>query len=143
MNTNTISKPRNSVSTIHPFLYNGQWVFDDESKGLDKEAFVAGADQIMDLLYLSTSDAEAAFIPDGAKFSIRFAASSFEGYQYRFDWEDSNDDDETPWNFYREVQHGIGGWLCPSLLDYFETPPKHIYVQAMPHQEGRIVSSQH
>jgi len=50
----------NNVSTIHPYVYHGQWVFDDESRSLDKEAFVSGADGIMDMLYLTAHGAEAA-----------------------------------------------------------------------------------
>ena len=63
----------NSILKINAYKHQGQWVFDDESRGLDKEAFVSGADSIMDMLYLSARGIEAAFIPDEAQFSLRFA----------------------------------------------------------------------
>ena len=137
--TTTTDTPRNSVMTIHPYIYHDQWVFDDETRGLNKEAFVAGADNIMDLLYMSAHGATEAMIPAGAQFSIRFSASSFKGYQYRFDQTDFNHDEGHPWHEYTEHHHGIKGWLCPSLLDFFENAPAHIYVEAQPHRSGRFV----
>ena len=38
----------NSILVIHPYKYEGIWVFDDPAAGLVKEAFVAGADVILD-----------------------------------------------------------------------------------------------
>jgi hypothetical protein len=38
----------NQIIVIHPYKYEGQWVFDDEAVGLRREAFVAGADKIID-----------------------------------------------------------------------------------------------
>ena len=45
-----IFKNKNSIFTIRPYKYYGQWVFDDPSTGLDKEAFVSGADTMLDIL---------------------------------------------------------------------------------------------
>lgn len=134
----------NSVTTIHPYVYNGQWVFDDESRGLDKEAFVSGADSIMDMLYLAAQGIEAAFIPDEAQFSLRFADTPFKGHKYQFNWVEDNgmvyDDDQ--WNLYTEQTTGISGWLCPALLRFFPDAPEKIYVEATPHMIGRAVSNQ-
>ena len=38
----------NQISVLHPYKYHGQWVFDDETTGLVREAFVAGADTMID-----------------------------------------------------------------------------------------------
>ena len=134
----------NNVSTIHPYVYHGQWVFDDESRSLDKEAFVSGADGIMDMLYLAAHGAEAAFIPDEAQFSLRFSDTPFEGHKYQFDWVEDNgmvyDDDQ--WNNYSEKTTGISGWLCPALLRFFPDAPSHIYVEPLPYIVGRNVSSE-
>lgn len=138
-------KPTNNncVTTIHPYVYHGQWVFDDESRGLDKEAFVSGADSIMDMLYLTARGAEEAFIPDEAQFSLRFSDTAFKGHKYKFDWVEDNDmeynDDQ--WNHYIEQTTGISGWLCPALLAFFHEAPRHIYVEPTPHVAGRKVSS--
>ena len=37
----------NSVMVIHPYLHKGTWVFDDESKGLEREPFIAGVDAML------------------------------------------------------------------------------------------------
>ena len=43
------TKMNNSLTTIRPYKYNNvQWVFDDSSTGLNKEAFVAGVDTTLD-----------------------------------------------------------------------------------------------
>ena len=38
----------NSLFVINPYKWNGQWVFDDPSRSLDKEALVAGIDTMLD-----------------------------------------------------------------------------------------------
>lgn len=37
----------NAIMVIYPYKYEGMWVFDDESAGLDKEPFVEGADELI------------------------------------------------------------------------------------------------
>jgi hypothetical protein len=139
-------KPTNNnrVTIIHPYVYNGQWVFDDESRGLDKEAFVSGADSIMDMLYLAAHGSEAAFIPEGAQFSLCFSDTLFKGHQYQFNWVEDNGMElyDDLWTLYTEATSDISGWLCPALLTYFPEPPKKIYVEATPHMIGRAVSNQ-
>jgi len=134
----------NSVTTIHPYVYHGEWVFDDESRGLDKEAFVSGADSIMDMLYLTAQGATEAFIPETGQFSLRFSDTRFKGHHYKFDWVEDNgmkyDDDQ--WNHYVEHTTGISGWLCPALLRFFPDAPRCIYVEAVKYSAGRAVSDE-
>ncbi len=40
----------NAIITIFPFKNHDQWVFDDPAVGLDKEPFVSGADDIIDVM---------------------------------------------------------------------------------------------
>jgi len=40
----------NNVNYIYSYVHNGAWVFDDESRELDKEPFVAGADLLLDAM---------------------------------------------------------------------------------------------
>jgi len=40
----------NNVNYISSYIYEGAWVFDDESRELDKEPFVAGADLLIDAM---------------------------------------------------------------------------------------------
>jgi len=40
----------NAINFIVPYRYEGMWVFDDARVGLDKEPFVSGADDMIDVL---------------------------------------------------------------------------------------------
>ena len=61
----------NSIFVIHPYWWWGTWVFDDESKGLEKEPFVSGANILIDSLVTD--------IPDARKgFRLLFSDSPFE-----------------------------------------------------------------
>ena len=45
----------NQICVIKPYKWEGMWVFDDERVGLVREAFVAGADTIIDTALPSDS----------------------------------------------------------------------------------------
>jgi len=107
--------------TIAPYRYSGMWVFDDESKGLDKEPFVSGADAIIDRLVSE--------IPDAANgFTMVFSAEPFPGYQASAVWVRQ----ESGGNWYYSAQFDMEGWLCPALLRYFDAAPRELYVLAKP-----------
>ena len=79
----------------------------------------SAADNILDVL--------AEHIPNAADgFKIIFSASPFPGYTTRFVWTRA----EYEGNWYRWPEREMEGWLCPALLQYFESPPKEIFVQA-------------
>ena len=42
----------NSLRVIAPFKYEGMWVFDDPTVGLDKEPFVSGAEYKAIILHI-------------------------------------------------------------------------------------------
>jgi hypothetical protein len=66
----------NTISIIHPYRYNGTWVFDDAQHGLLHEPFVAGADTLI--------DRAVADIPNAAEgFNLIFSAGPFPGHQFR------------------------------------------------------------
>ncbi len=48
----------NSIMVIHPYKYEGMWVFDDQTVGLIQEPFVSGADEIIELMANQIPDAE-------------------------------------------------------------------------------------
>ena len=103
---------------ISPYKWNGQWVFDDESKDLNREAFIAGADTIIDAMVQDIPNAK-----DG--FNLLFSAQPFPGYQVvvkRIGYEYEG-------TIYACEELGIVGWLCASLLDYFTEAPEFIYAQ--------------
>lgn len=93
-------------------------MFDDSSKGLDKEAFVAGADTLIDLATQSIKNAERGF-------SLTFAGTPFPGHQIVLDKVEEDDYGTT----YFCKALGQEAWLCPALFKYFAKAPRHIYAQ--------------
>lgn len=108
----------NSIIAIHPYKSGGLWVFDDNSVGLAKEPFVAGADEIIERLSSEIPDAESGF-------TILFSSGPFPGAQFQFDWRRASDGG----NWYYSSDAGMEGWLCPALFRYFEAAPPKLYAQ--------------
>ena len=113
----------NSLLVIHPYKYEGTWVFDDARVGLVQEPFVSGADTIIDLMVEGISDAA-----NGV--TLVFSANPFPGCQYEFQWRR----EEMSGNWYYSPTFDLEGWLCPALFKYFDSPPPRIYVQVKPKQ---------
>ena len=108
----------NSIMVISPYKFKGQWVFDDADKGLKREAFVAGADTIIDAM---TED-----IKNAAKgFNMLFSATPFPGYQVKV----QRIGYEYGGTIYACPELEMVGWLCPALLKYFTEAPEFIYAQ--------------
>jgi len=110
--------PQNSIFVIRPYKYFGTWVFDDPAAGLVREAFVSGADTIIDRF---TAD-----IPGAADgFTLTFSAQPFPGYQTKLE----RVREEHGGNWYRSPELGLEGWLCPALFKYFRTAPENLYAK--------------
>jgi len=128
-NHSTSQRYRNTQShiiSIMPYKlthadYVGGWVFDDERVGLFREAFVAGADLIIDDLVQHIPNAHLGF-------EMSFSARPFPGYEHTFTWVR----EEYGGNWYRTENGAKEGWLCPALFKYFRNTPKHIYVRVKP-----------
>ena len=111
----------NTLIAIHPYMYEGMWVFDDEKVGLIQEPFVSGADTIIETM---VSD-----IPNASEgFTLIFSASPFPGYQVEFDWRR----EEMGGSWYYSSDLNTEGWLCPVLFKYFENAPGKIFAQFKP-----------
>ena len=110
---------RNFLRVISPYRHEGNWVFDDDKFDLIREPFVFGTDMVLDWLVSDISDAEDGFI-------LLFSDRPFPGYQAKFDWVR----EECDGNWYLEKTTKQEGWLCPALLNYFDMPPKEIFVLA-------------
>ena len=108
----------NSIVDIHPYVYEGLWVFDDPAVGLVQEPFVAGADDIIDRMVENIPDARNGF-------TLLFSAAPFPGPQVVFEWAR----EDMSGNWYRSSELNMEGWLCPALLKYFESPPAKLYAQ--------------
>jgi hypothetical protein len=109
----------NALFVIHPHKWNGSWVFDDPSVGLEREPFVAGMPEIIDQAVRDISDAEAGF-------TLIFSAQPFPGATVELEWVG----EEVGGNWYRCGD--MEGWLCPALFQYFPAPPPRLYAQPKP-----------
>ncbi|HEY5895305.1 MAG TPA: DUF6717 family protein [Chthoniobacterales bacterium] len=109
----------NEINVIAPYKWEGVWVFDDAKAGLEKEPFVSGADDVLDLL--------SAHIPNSASgFLLTFSGKPFPGFQMFAEWRR----EEHEGNWYFVPAYGIEGWLCPALMRYFDYVPAKIFVKA-------------
>ena len=109
----------NSLLVIAPYLHAGTWVFDDPSRGLKQEPFVAGIPHMIDGLVAGIPDAEKGF-------RLIFAAQEFPGYTHKLVWRRK----DVSGNWYYCPQFDAEGWLCPALLKFFKDAPREIYVKA-------------
>jgi hypothetical protein len=110
----------NALNVIHPYKWEGLWVFDDARVGLDKEPFVQGADTIIDRA-LAMKGIEH---PENG-FRLVFSAGPFPQHDLTLEWLREGDGG----NWYRATGLGIEGWLCPALFKYFDAPPRKIYAR--------------
>ncbi len=110
----------NVLNVIHPYKWEGLWVFDDARVGLDKEPFVEGADKIID-----TALARKGIQAPEQGFRLLFSAGPFPHYDLKFEWLREGEGG----NWYWAEEFGMEGWLCPALLKYFDAPPKEIYAR--------------
>ena len=106
----------NSINIIKPYRMEGIWVFDDPSRGLDREPFVSSAGEIIDSMVANIPRAEEGFC-------LMFSDSRFPDANVRLDWVET----EMDGNWYKCHDSGATGWLCPALLKYFKEPPKTIW----------------
>lgn len=122
------NKAMNQINYIMPYLSNGQWVFDDSVKQLDKEALVGGMPEIIGL-----ACAEFNIKDPHLGFGVLFSASKFKGHQFSLKWVEGDGTGNT----YLYNRNGITqeGWLCPALFKYFDKAPKEIFIQvrSIPH----------
>ncbi len=111
----------NSIFVIAPYKFEGGWVFDDPRVGLHREAFVSGADVMMDKLVADLPEADKGY-------RLLFSTTPFPGYMARLEWRR----EEFGGNWYYSPQFDMEGWLCPALFKYFPAAPGEIYVKAEP-----------
>ena len=96
----------NTIGMIEVYKYSGYWVFDDAVHGLVREAFVAGADTLIDNMVTDIPNAESGFI-------CVFSKNPFPTCQYTLKLKTRGN--EITGNWYNCEELGIDGWLCGSL----------------------------
>jgi hypothetical protein len=111
----------NILMVIEPYWYQGTWVFDDASVGLDKEPFVQGIPEMMDYLVKDIPNARSGFV-------LLFSSQPFAGYQVEL----TIVREEYGGHWYKVKDLDAEGWLCPALLRYFEAAPESLYIKAEP-----------
>lgn len=110
----------NSLRVIMPYKWNGLWVFDDASVGLEKEALVCGIDTMLDMLTEG--------IPNRNRGVLCvFSDQPFPTANVHLRWRRA--DAQGSGNWYHCQLFDSEGWLCPALLRYFKKAPRNIYAQ--------------
>jgi hypothetical protein len=108
----------NSHFTVTPYKFQGIWLFDDPSVGLQREPLILGADNVLDTL---TQD-----IPNATRgCRLEFSNESFPGYGAHF----TRSRPQYGGYWYSWAERGLEGWLCPSLLKHFKSVPEDLYVK--------------
>ena len=120
----------NVLMVIQPYWYEDAWVFDDASKGLEKEPFVQGIPAMIDALVNDIPNARAGFV-------LLFSSQPFAGYQIEL----TLVREEYGGHWYKVKDLEAAGWLCPALLRYFDAPPASLYIKAEPGR-GRYVPTE-
>ena len=109
----------NAIRVICPYRYQGTWVFDDPDVDLQREPFVCGVPEMIDLLVSQIPRAEKGF-------RLLFAPRPFPGFQWHLRWVR----EEMGGHWYRAEKLAMEGWLCPALFKYFDEPPRDLHIKA-------------
>ena len=113
------SASSNSIVVIVPYRYANTWVFDDERRGLVREAFVAGTPELIDRMVTN--------IPNADKgFRLYFSATVFPGATHKLTWRRG----DASGNWYYSEEFKAECWLCPGLFKYYRSAPKEFHVKA-------------
>ena len=127
----------NALIVIEPYWHEDTWVFDDASKGLEKEPlegrFEGELAEIMELGRLLGGGITKMInylvkgIPNARSgFLLILSSQPFAGYQVELARMEKEYDGWT----YRAKDYRAEPWLPPTLLKYFNTAPELLYVKA-------------
>lgn len=108
------TKKGNALFTIFPYKKNSTWMFDDESRGLLMEPFVAGADTLLDKVC-------------GGKHEITAIFSPTEFPDHDFVIEKTGGDESGTDYYCEKYNHKL--WLCPALFCYITPAPAKLFVK--------------
>jgi hypothetical protein len=129
----------NVLMVIEPYWYQDTWVFDDASKGLDREPlegrFEGELAEIMELAGITGTGLSEMVnylvkdIPNARSgFVLLFSSQAFAGYQVELT---QLREEYGGWT-YQVKDYRAEPWLPPTLIRYFETAPKSLYVKTEP-----------
>jgi hypothetical protein len=115
----------NSIFVIHPYKREGVWAFDDAQRGLLREAFVAGADTLIEMVTTRAGIPSADF---ERGITLFFSAKPFPGAQLCV----KRTRGDLGGNWYYSPDYQFEGWLCPAMFKYFASAPDEIHFQVKP-----------
>jgi hypothetical protein len=115
------------IVLIRPYRWNGVWVFDDSAATLDKEAFIAGMPELIEM-----ATAREGFVEPEKGLAALFSEGPFPGAQACLE----RVREEAGGTVYRWPEAGKEGWLCPALLRYFGRAPERLYVEVWADDSG-------
>lgn len=107
---------KNQIIVIQPYRFGGTWVFDDPNVGLTAEPFVSGIPEIIDHVLAEKK------IDRTSRFRLLFSESPFPGSRQL-----ERREPEFGGMWYRDVETGMVGWLCPALFRYFDVAPDNLF----------------
>ncbi|MEO0414350.1 MAG: DUF6717 family protein [Verrucomicrobiota bacterium] len=113
--------PGNSIFVIHPYYFEGLWVFDDAEVGLRREPFVSSTTDVMNVLTEALNDAKQTGV------TLQFSSQPFPGYSEHL--VKVREEYEGWW--YKFENTGKEGWLGNALLCYFDRAPDSIYISIL------------
>jgi hypothetical protein len=117
----------NTLRCLVPFRWGGTWVFDDPAVGLDKEPFVVGIPELIDILLTRKG------MKNVDRFRLTFSASEIPGYDEKINMRFGPIDDGTG---YETQSFGMTGFMFSRALDlYFYESPEQIYVKLDPYSD--------
>jgi hypothetical protein len=125
------------LAVVEPYWYQDTWVFDDASRGLEREPLQGRIEgDLADLLDLVGAkgtglpqmvDRLVKDIPDARKgFTLLISPQPFTGYQAELT---RATEDFGGWTFITK-NYPAEVWLPPTLLGYFDTVPESLYIKA-------------
>jgi ABC-type amino acid transport substrate-binding protein len=118
----------NALVIIQPYWHEDAWVFDDVSKGLEKEHLEGEIAELGRLGFLSESvDYLVKDTPNARKgFILLLSPQPFAGYQVELTLETQEDGGY----LYEAKHYGEDALLSPVLSKYFDTAPESLYIKA-------------
>ena len=108
----------NSIMHITPYRDGRVWSFDDPTRALKREPFVAGIPEIINM-----------FIPrEQDTCDITFAGMQFPGAQGCLTMVSGGSEETgTVYELSAEGFPPMQGWLCPALFKYFDEAPEELW----------------
>lgn len=113
----------NSIFSIRPYWTGSTWAFDAPEVGLYAEPFVSGADKILTAIAFKKLGVKSAL---GSSFTAVFSATGFPDYDLQL----QRLHPEFGGYWYKDVDSGAEGWLCPATLKFFpEGHPETLFLK--------------